>query len=190
LLPCLETEVEFSWYALGITDADGGLRNAAIDAEESQRLSGLISEGGDRVLETTPDRIRNASNLLNTVLHQENPSPTPDGWLVTECKLDSETSELLAPRYTGTFVHKETDIVLEVIPEPAEPPLNDNDNSEPVDESSGFSISNPNNPGNAYNWVLSFAPEDVHEEIADSFSSQIAGREFAQIMKEVNQLVE
>jgi hypothetical protein len=190
LLPCLETEVEFSWYALGIGDADGGLQNSVMEAEESQRLSGLISENGDRILETTPDRIRNASNLLNTVLHQENLSPTPDGWLVTECKRDDDASELLAPRYTGTFVHKVTDIVLEVIPEPAEAPLDDNDNGEPADESSGLSISNPNNPGNAYNWVLSFASDDIQKEIADSFSSQIAGREFTQIMKEINQLVE
>lgn len=189
LLPCYETDIGFAWYSLGVTDADDGLLAATIESEEAQRLSGLLTSDGDRLLETTPDRIRNASNLLGTVLHSENPSPTPDGWIVTECKRDDDASELLAPRYTGTFVHKETDIVLEVLPEPADAPLRSN-NAEVDRDLSGMAISNPNDSDTAYRWNLSFAPDDVHDDLTDSFDEHVAGKDFNQIMAAVNVRVE
>jgi hypothetical protein len=187
LLPSYETDVGFAWYSLSVSDADDGLRQSAIEAEESQRLSGLLTADGDRILETTPDRIRNASNLLGTLLHRENPSPTPDGWVVTDCERDVEASEFLAPRFTATFVHQESDVVLEALPEPADPPLDPTDADDTSDE---LSLSNPNDSDAAYRWKLSFAPDEVQEEVSYIFEERIAGQDFLQIMNEVSDLLE
>lgn len=189
LLPCYETTIGFAWYVLSVTDADDELHNATIEAEEAQRLSSLLTADGDRLLETTPDRIRHASNLLGTVLHQKNPSPAPDGWLVTECQRDADASELLAPRYAGTFIHKESEIVLEVLPEPADNPFKNAD-AGPAEEQADAPVQQPNDPSSAYQWEISFAPDYIHDELTDSFDKQVAGEDFTRMMTTINNLLD
>lgn len=178
----------FSWYYLSTQPADGNMMEGLLDAEEAQRLSSLLTADGDRILESVPDRIKNASNLLSTHLHANNHSPTPDGWLTTHCEVDMEAGEFLAPRYEATFVHKSEDFVIEVKPINAESVI-DSESSEVSSTETKIKIHDPNGDG-THTWELHFAPDPLTETIEQNYPVEINGPDFLDMMESINNLLE
>jgi hypothetical protein len=185
LLPTADSPIGFSWYYLSTRADDDSLTNGLLESEEAQGLSTLLDSDSNEVLERTPDRIRCASNLLGGMLHAEDPSPTPDGWIVTEAKHDEEKSDLFVPRFQASFVHQESDIVLEVTPLNADPVIQQNE-SEVTDTGLRLSVANTDPEDATHVWDLHFAPDHVEDEISEAFSPTVTGPELVDIMKAVN----
>jgi len=188
LLPNM-SENGFSWYFVSTNPIDAGISKAMLEGSESQRLDSMVGPDGYNILETVPDRIRDASTLLSKHIHTKRRSPTPDGWITTLCERNGEKSELFNPRYDATFVHKETEIVLEVKPLEADKLASDENTT--VDSSGvkiHFDPETVEKP--THTWELHFADDDIEEAIADSFEPEVKGDAFYEMMETINDELE
>lgn len=184
------SEFGFSWYQMATTG--GSINDGFLQASESQRLEQLLRNDGKNFLATLPDRVRHASGLLGKRLTPDNQTPTPNEWITTMCKRDSEKSVALKPRYEATFIHKEKEIVIELIPLQANEVIEDL-NGERTKDGYGVDIepttaAEEQPPG--YEWEVSFANDRIAEELNEKYNEQIYAEDSAQMMVDISEMLD
>jgi hypothetical protein len=183
------SEEGFSWYQMKTTG--GSMWDGLLEAEEAQRLDEIVDAKGDsRMLFSVPDRVKHASSLLETRLTPSDPSAAPDGWVTTRCERDDEISELFEPRYNATFVHQETDMVLELHPEPAERVVEDADLDFNSDGSIQMDASDAKVEREPYQWDLHFAPDRITDDITSNFPDALRKLDIRRLLRRVDELAE
>jgi hypothetical protein len=173
----------FAWYYVGTVPVGTGEK--VMESEESQRLDSLVGNEGDSPLSSTPQRVLNATRLLNTFIHAEDQTAAPDNWLTTFCKLDELETELFQPRYNATFIHTPSEIVLEV-----KPVQDSTVPTEQADDGVSVDITDDTLHEPTHTWSLSFADAEIEESIAEEFPAEIRGEELPTIMKAVDDRLE
>jgi hypothetical protein len=189
LLPDI-SDIGFSWYHM--KTCGGGLREAMLDAEEAQRLQQIIQAEDEGILFSIPDRIKNASGLLHARLSATERSPTPDGWLTTLCERDADKSQIFDARYRATFVHQDTDTVLEIHPEKSTvefQELQENRKKDKKEITFKGDFNDTESEVNGHTWELHFADDEVVEEIESEFEEVVTGRDIRKIMETVSDLL-
>lgn len=175
----------FSWYHLSTQPEDSTPVQMVVESAEAQSLQSLLQEDGDRILQSVPDRIANASTLLGTYINTADPSPTPDGWLTTQCELADE-AKLLNPRYNASFVHKAEDIVLEVSPLPAEGVI---EGGEETADSLKVELDGEELDKPTHTWELHFADEDVKDAVHEEYEQDVKGVVLMDMMETISEHV-
>lgn len=177
----------FEWYHLSTSPAGSQMAEMAVNAGEPQRLESLLKDDGSRLLETVPDRIRSASNLLGAYIHTENPSPTPDGWITTTCEIADE-AKFFNPRYNATFAHQSSDAVLEVTPLEAKSAI-DEEASETSTEGLKIAIDEDTVNTPTHTWEAHFVGDETAEELSEEFDKRVQGETLVEIMAMMDQKV-
>lgn len=200
----------FSWY---VAQSDPRLTLAGqLDVLQSRRLEGLLGFTNAEEILNPPDRILHASRLLDTPLIEGDMSPTPDNWVTTSCMQALEESDLFFPRYEATFVHKPTEVVVEVTPLPADPPdelyqqfldsrmgslesphgsLRDQSDLNDLtwsDEGYDTSAEFDDEPG--HKWSLHYAPDTVQEAVKSEFAREFYGKELKHLLRKLGHLLD
>ena len=183
------SEYGFSWHQM--TTTSGSINDGLLNVSESQRLEQLLRNDGGNFLATLPDRVRHASGLLGKRLTPDNQTPTPDEWITTMCERDSEKSVPFRPRYEVTFIHKDEEIVIELIPLQAEEVVKE---MEAEQTSTGYGIdyettAASKTPSPGYEWRVSFADDDIVASLNKAYNEQIHAEDAIGMMLYISEMV-
>lgn len=176
----------FSWY---ITTNEKTTKKGSLDASQARRLEAITNCSATRqkkILNIT-EKVRLASILLDKPLVGAELHCLPDGWINTSCKIDGAATEPLHPRYKGTFVHSDSDIVVEFDGIPA---TTQSDGSGPTRRQSRRSSHADNSTqSGTHNYEVHFAPESVRHTIETEFGESVTGREMRHILRDIQDRV-
>jgi hypothetical protein len=185
--PALRNEPYFFWFA----KQSESLRNKTIDTSlRKHPLSELVNYDQQDVedfLFNQPEHVLAARDLLMSSTTIESPSPSPNNWTVTQLARHETKSEFLQPRYEGTFVHKPTGIVLEIIPTDADP-----DAVSFEENSYGIDISREDTDQKAapHEWELHGASDTIQSHVTEMYDDFLASRLFFSLMEVVDGMAE
>lgn len=178
----------FGWYAGSPMEEGSGMDSLFESLPESpQPLEELLADSDKTAaIKDIPARIQNAAALINEPVTPDNPSPTPDGWVTTDCQRSNE-SELFQARFEASFVHEESGAVVEIKPLP---PDTDKVTIESESGPAGDAITiafEPNTDEDAgdHEWRLAFA-DNLVGPAAEIFPNPVSGEEIPDLLAWLN----
>lgn len=191
----------FSWY---VTADDTPLsKDGSLDQDQARRLDAIKDcsrEQLDDIL-TLEEKVRSASLLLEKPLVGAETRCVPAGWINANCDIDAEVTEPFQPRYKGTFVHSETEIVVEFRGNPptteeqeATNKAVDHINQRMMPDAAPPPTQSVNMPDvereDTHNYEIHFADDSVVETIKTEFGDNVTGRELLHMMRKIPELAQ
>lgn len=184
----------FSWYR---SESPGMIEDdALLDLSQSRRLQALRDADNVEKIINLEEKFSNASHLTERPLTGTQIDPTPKGWVVTQCKIDEDHAEIGFPRYKGTFVHKESGIVIEfsgLAPEGQfQEQLLDQEQESPkplqlntIDPKQKHEHSHPEEKkeDNTHEVEVHFAPDTLTEDVESRYGEEVKGNEIYHMMR-------
>lgn len=193
----------FSYY---ITVDDSPMtKDGSLDADQARRLD-AIKDCSPEELEnilTIEEKVRSASLLLEKPLVGTETRCIPSGWMNANCEIDQAATEPLQPRYKGTFVHSESEIVLEFQGnQPTETEtrttnklMDDITNrmmpdgfTQPTSPPSGKTDPPDIDKNETHSYEIHFASDEIKETIKAEFGTDVTGRELLHMMRKISEL--